>query len=111
MTNIAINGFGSIERLFYRQIAAKKGFEVVAINDLGNAENLAYLLKYDTVDRKYEGKLPATVLQEKDPAKLPWEKLGIDIVVEATGVFDSFEKSKAHLQAGAKRVVITAPAD
>src|SRR3989344_4844553 len=111
MTNIAINGFGRIGRLFYRQIAAKKGFEVVAINDLGNAENLAYLLKYDTVYGKFEGKLPATVLQEKDPAKLPWKKLGIDIVVEATGVVDSFEKSKAHLQAGAKRVVITAPAD
>ena len=111
MTNIAINGFGRIGRLFYRQISSKKNFQVVAINDLGSPENLAYLLKYDTVYGKFEGKLPATVLQEKDPAKLPWEKLGIDIVVEATGVFDSFEKSKAHLQAGAKRVVITAPAD
>jgi len=110
MTNIAINGFGRIGRLFFRQISKNKNFEVVAVNDLGNVENLAYLLKYDTVYGKFDGKLPAHVLQEKDPAKLPWKKLGIDIVVEATGVFDSYEKAKAHLGAGAKRVIISAPA-
>jgi len=110
MTKIAINGFGRIGRLFFRQISQKKGFEVVAINDLGNLENLAYLLKYDTVYGKFEGKLPQNVLQEKDPAKLPWKKLGVDIAIEATGAFNSFEKAKPHLAAGAKRVVITAPA-
>jgi len=110
MTKIGINGFGRIGRLFYRQISTKKNFEVVAINDLGERENLEYLLRYDTVYGRFEGKLPRYVLQEKDPANLPWKKLGIDVVVEATGVFDSFEKAKAHLDAGAKRVVITAPA-
>jgi glyceraldehyde 3-phosphate dehydrogenase len=110
MTNVAINGFGRIGRLFYRQMSGKKNFQVIAINDLGSVENLAYLLKYDTVYGKFDGKLPQNVLGEKDPAKLPWKKLGIDIVVESTGVFDSFEKAKSHLQAGAKRVVITAPA-
>jgi glyceraldehyde 3-phosphate dehydrogenase len=110
MTNIAINGFGRIGRLFYRQISANKDFEVVAINDLGTVENLEYLLAYDTVYGRFEGKLPKNVLQEKDPASLPWEKLRVDIVVEATGVFNSFEKAKPHLAAGAKRVVITAPA-
>jgi glyceraldehyde 3-phosphate dehydrogenase len=110
MTNIAINGFGRIGRLFYRQAANRKNLQVVAINDLGSVENLAYLLKYDTAYGRFEGTLPKNVLQEKDPAKLPWKKLGIDIVVEATGVFNSFEKAKPHLDAGAKRVVITAPA-
>lgn len=109
MTKIAINGFGRIGRLFYRQISQKENFEVVAINDLGSVENLEYLLKYDTIYGRFEGKLPEHVLQEKDPAKLPWKKLDIDIVVEATGVFDSFEKANAHITAGAKRVVITAP--
>jgi len=110
MTNIAINGFGRIGRLFYRQMAAKKTMQVVAINDLGDRENLEYLLKYDTVYGRFEGKLPQHVLQEKDPAKLPWKKLGIDVVVESTGVFESYEKAQAHIAAGAKRVVITAPA-
>ena len=110
MTKIAINGFGRIGRLFFRQAAERKNIEVVAVNDLGSTESLEYLLKYDTVYGRFEGKLPPNVLQEKDPAKLPWKKLGIDIVVEATGVFDSFEKAKPHLEAGAKRVVITAPA-
>ena len=110
MTRIAINGFGRIGRLFFRQVAAKKNMQVVAINDLGDPENLAYLLKYDTVYGRFDGKMPKHILQEKDPANLPWGKLGIDIVVEATGIFDSYEEAQAHLRAGAKRVVITAPA-
>jgi glyceraldehyde 3-phosphate dehydrogenase len=110
MTRIAINGFGRIGRLLYRQAADNPNIEVVAINDLGDPKNLEYLLKYDTVYGRFEGKLPEHVLQEKDPANLPWENLGVDVVVEATGVFDSFEKASVHLKAGAKRVVITAPA-
>ena len=124
MAKIAINGFGRIGRLFFRQAFGHPELEIVAINDLGDLENLAYLLKYDTIYRPYERKTAInkeksrlivdgkeiTVIQEKDPIKLPWGNLGIDIVVESTGVFESFEKCKAHLDAGAKRAVITAPA-
>ena len=122
MVRIAINGFGRIGRIFFRQAFGHPELEFVAINDLGSAENLAYLLKYDSVYGQYnksievkngnfliEGK-EIKVLQEKDPTKLPWKELNIDIVVESTGVFESYEKAKAHLEAGAKRVVITAPA-
>lgn len=125
MTKIAINGFGRIGRLFFRQSFGNQDFEITAINDLGDIENLAYLLKYDTIYGRYErqisndkSQIPNKLivdgkeilfLQEKDPAKLPWKDLGIDIVIESTGVFESFEKAKAHLDAGAKRVVITAP--
>jgi len=127
MTKIAINGFGRIGRLLFKRIY--KEFDVVAINDLGDPENLAYLLRYDTVYGVLYGKYKAKVieengekyffmneekkiriLQEKDPKNLPWKNLGIDIVIEATGVFDSFEKANMHCEAGAKRVVITAPA-
>lgn len=120
---IAINGFGRIGRLFFRQAFARLELEIVAINDLGDLKNLAYLLRYDTVYGRY-GKDVTTkgdalvvdgkeikVLQEKDPAKLPWKDLQIDIVVESTGFFESYEKAKAHIAAGAKRVVITAPAN
>ncbi|TSC75155.1 MAG: glyceraldehyde-3-phosphate dehydrogenase, type I [Parcubacteria group bacterium Gr01-1014_44] len=129
---IAINGFGRIGRIFFRQAfaspseaSAKEGtpeIEVVAINDLGSAENLAYLLKYDTVygqfDKTVESKDKAMVvdgreiqvLQETEPVKLPWKKMEIDVVVESTGVFETKEKASGHLEAGAKRVVITAPA-
>lgn len=122
MTRIAINGFGRIGRLFFRYIEEKGGFDVVAINDLGDLENLAYLLQYDTVYGRLEkpvevksgslivGGKKVAVFQEKDPGKLPWGKLGIDIVVEATGAFESYEKARVHLKAGAKRVVLTAPA-
>jgi len=110
MTKIAINGFGRIGRLFFRQAAERKDLQIVAINDLGSIENMAYLLAHDTVYGKFEGKLPSRILQEKDPLKLPWAKLGVDIVVEATGAFTKYEQAKAHLTAGAKRVVITAPA-
>lgn len=122
MTKIAINGFGRIGRIFFRQAFGNADLDIVAINDLGTPENLAYLLKYDTVYGPYEkvvsykdstvvvdGK-EIKVFNEKDPAKLPWKNLGVDIVIESTGVFDSRELAAAHLDAGAKRVIITAPA-
>ena len=112
---VAINGFGRIGRLFFRQ--AHKKFQIAAINDLGDPETLAYLLKYDTVYRLFDYNLKQAVergrikyLQEKNPAALPWAELKIDIVVEATGIFESFAEAQPHLRAGAKRVVITAPA-
>lgn len=121
---IVINGFGRIGRLLFRSIFDNKNFEVVAINDLGDLENLAYLLKYDTVYGRYQrqvtcdtekGKLlvdgkGVQMLQVKDPGMLPWKDLEIDIAIESTGFFESYEGAKAHLAAGAKRVVITAPA-
>ncbi len=124
MTKIAINGFGRIGRLFFRQAFGQSNLEIVAINDLGDLENLAYLLKYDSVYRTFQREIKADkgknvlivdgkeikFLQEKDPAKLLWKDLGIDLVIESTGIFESFEKAKAHLDAGAKRVIITAPA-
>ncbi len=109
---IAINGFGRIGRVFYKQTANNSDFEVVAINDLADKDNLLYLLEHDSVYGKFS--LPEKIkdvkfLQEKDPAKIPWKDLGIDVVVESTGFFDSYDKAKAHLDAGAKRVVISAP--
>lgn len=124
MKRIAINGFGRIGRLFLRYIFAYHwhDLDIVAVNDLGDVENLAYLLKYDTVYGRFpveislqgnqlaiQGKL-IKVFQEKDPLRLPWADLQIDLVVEATGVFESYEKAKVHLAAGAKKAVITAPA-
>lgn len=122
MKRVAINGFGRIGRTFMRSAFGNPEFEVVAINDLGSLENLAYLLKYDSV----YGRSPFSVevagdkllidgreiafVQEKDPAQLPWKAMDIDIVVESTGFFTSYEGSKKHLEAGAKRVVISAPA-
>ena len=122
MAKIAINGFGRIGRLFFRQAFGHKDLDIVAINDLGDCENLAYLLKYDTVYRRYEKQVEAKngklvvdgkeviFLQKRDPKELPWKDLGIDIVVESTGIFSEYTKAKAHIDAGAKRVVITAPA-
>ena len=119
---VAINGFGRIGRCFARAAANDPDIELVAINDLGDIKTLAYLLKYDTVYRKApfdietgDGILKiagnnALFLQEKDPAQLPWKDLGIDIVVESTGFFTDFAKAEAHIKAGAKRVVISAPA-
>ncbi len=120
-TRIAINGFGRIGRAFLRIAHERPEFEIVAINDLGDAAQLAYLLQYDSV----YGKPPFSVgtagnalvvdgaeikhFSEPDPLKLPWKDLNIDVVVESTGFFTSFEKAKVHLDAGAKRVVITAP--
>ncbi len=109
---IAINGFGRIGRIFFRQAYGKSDVDIVAVNDLGSKENLLYLLTYDSVYGRYE-KEPHGVqfFQEKNPAYLPWGDLGVDVVVESTGMFATYEKSKAHLNAGAKRVVISAPAD
>ena len=122
---IGINGFGRIGRLVYR-IASERGIDVVAVNDLVPADNLAYLLKYDTMHRRFAlGGKPAKVeateesftvngkktrtLAVKDPAQLPWRDLGVDYVLESTGLFTDFEKASGHLQAGAKRVIISAP--
>lgn len=123
---IAINGFGRIGRIFFRQAFSKSDFDIVAINDLGDIQNLAYLLKYDSVYGKFNtdikteklkksGKLIVSgkeilVFQEKEPQNLPWKDLGIDIAVESTGFFTTYDKAEAHIKAGAKRVVITAPA-
>lgn len=119
---IAINGFGRIGRVFFRQAFGHRGVDIVAVNDLGSPENLAYLLQHDSVYHRYEkdvsvedsalvvGGTRIRFFQEKDPAKLPWGELDIDVVVESTGVFDSYDTAKAHVDAGAKRVVITAPA-
>lgn len=122
MVNIAINGFGRIGRLLFRQTHKHPHIKIVAVNDLGDAEDLAYLLQRDSVYGPFEeqvsledgvlvaGKSRVKMLQEKDAAKLPWKDLNVDIVVEATGAFESYEKARVHLRAGAKRVVITAPA-
>lgn len=122
MVNIAINGFGRIGRLFLKAALKDPTFNVVAINDLGDVGNLAYLLKYDTVYGRYAGEVMTRdgvlivdgkeiiFLQQKEAALLPWKDLKIDIVIESTGFFESYEKAKVHLDAGAKRVVITAPA-
>ena len=121
MINVAINGFGRIGRAFLKLAHTKKEINIVAINDLTSIENLAYLLRYDTVygkatfDVSFDEtsltiagkKIP--VYSERDPAKLPWKKLEVDIAIEATGAFTKYETSKAHLAAGAKRVVVSAP--
>jgi glyceraldehyde 3-phosphate dehydrogenase len=121
---IAINGFGRIGRLVLRIIAEKKmsAIEVLALNDLVPPENLAYLLKYDSVHRRSKLDIKAEgeallvdgkkilVFSEKDPTKLPWKRLGIDYVIESSGHFTQLEEAQKHIQAGAKRVVITAPA-
>ncbi len=126
---VGINGFGRIGRLFYR-IAAEHGLEIVAVNDLVPADNLAYLLKYDTMHRQFMlGGKPADVHAEasetggsftvngkttktmaiRDPGTLPWKDLGVEYVLESTGLFTEGEKAALHLKAGAKRVVISAP--
>ncbi|MCL4406279.1 MAG: type I glyceraldehyde-3-phosphate dehydrogenase [Patescibacteria group bacterium] len=122
MKRIAINGFGRIGRLFFRQAILDPEIEVAAINDLGNLENLAYLLKFDSVYGLFNKDIKTSgtsllidgkeikFFQIKNPAELPWKDLNIDIVVEATGVFESFELARQHIASGAKRVVLTAPA-
>jgi glyceraldehyde 3-phosphate dehydrogenase len=120
MGRIAINGFGRIGRVFLK-IALEKKLDVVAINDLGNLESLAYLMKYDSIYGNYDKKITTgkdfiqinnkriKILAEKDPEKLPWKNLGIDIVVECTGAFTDREGASKHLNAGAKKVLISAP--
>ncbi|MBQ8131359.1 MAG: type I glyceraldehyde-3-phosphate dehydrogenase [Bacilli bacterium] len=123
MIRVAINGFGRIGRLCFRLMEENPEFEVVAINDLTDAEQLAYLLKYDTNHRNYRideisyegdmiviGDRKVKVYAEKDPAALPWKDLDIDVVFECTGLFTSEEKAMAHINAGAKKVIISAPA-
>ncbi len=122
-TRVAINGAGRIGRAFIRASFGKEEIEIVAVNDLGSIENIAYLLKYDSVYRNAPfsvevkdsktlmvGENPIAFFSEKDPMSLPWKDLNIDVVVESTGHFTSFEKAKVHIAAGAKRVVISAPA-
>ena len=123
MIRVAINGFGRIGRLAFRLMEEDNDYEVVAINDLTDAEQLAYLLKYDTNHRNYRideitsdgdyivvGGRRVRVYSEKDPAMLPWKDLDIDVVLECTGLFTSDEKAMAHINAGAKKVIISAPA-
>lgn len=123
MIKVAINGFGRIGRLAFREIANNEQLEVVAINDLSAPSMLAYLLKYDSVQGTFkrsishsentlivDGKQVA-VYAERDPHKLPWSELNVDIVLECTGIFESREKASAHLEAGAKKVIISAPSD
>ena len=120
---VAINGFGRIGRLVFRLMEEDDSLEVVAINDLTDAEQLAYLLKYDTNHRNYRidditnddqniivGGRKIRVYAEKDPSLLPWKDLNIDVVFECTGMFTSLESAHAHIDAGAKKVVISAPA-
>jgi glyceraldehyde 3-phosphate dehydrogenase len=110
MTRIAINGAGRIGRAFYKLAKEHPELEIVAINDLGAKENIEYLLKFDSVYGQSNATLAGVeYISESDPTKLPWKALNIDIVVESTGLFASYAKAKAHLDAGAKRVVVTAP--
>jgi glyceraldehyde 3-phosphate dehydrogenase len=133
-TRIAINGFGRIGRLVFRALHEQglfgKEVEVVAVGDIVPADNLAYLLKYDSTQRKFGGEVGSKksgsdkeaddvltvdgkeiqVVSAKSPAELPWKKLGVEYVIESTGLFTEAEKSKGHLAAGAKKVIISAPA-
>jgi glyceraldehyde 3-phosphate dehydrogenase len=118
---IAINGFGRIGRITFRNLVAMENVEVVAINDLTDNKTLAHLLKYDSIHGKFNGEVSADdqylyvngakihALAEKDPTLLPWKSLDVDVVIESTGRFTDSEKAKMHLQAGAKKVIISAP--
>ena len=132
-TRIAINGFGRIGRLMFRALYSQglfgKEFEVVAVGDIVPADNLAYLLKYDSTQGKFEGQVGSKksaadkpdndillvdgkeikVVSAKSPAELPWKALGVDVVIESTGLFTAKEKAEGHIQAGAKKVIISAP--
>jgi len=122
MTKVAINGFGRIGRLSFRQLLTKDGVEICAINDLTSVETLAHLLKYDSIHGRFPGEVRVEgghlvvngktihVSAERDPAALPWGDLGCDVVVESTGVFRDPEGAGKHLTAGARKVVISAPA-
>lgn len=119
---VGINGLGRIGRAFLKLAIDRPEIEIVAVNDLGDAENLAYLLRHDTVYGKSDLRVEAgngslnvnghkiAIVSEKEPAKIPWGQLGADLVVESTGFFENYEKAKGHIDGGAKRVVITAPA-
>ena len=119
---VAINGFGRIGRLVYRQIYDMKGIDIVAINDLTSPATLAHLLKYDTAQGRFDQEVKATdnsiivngdeinIYSQRDPSQIPWAEHDVDVVLECTGFFASDEKASAHLTAGAKKVVISAPA-
>jgi len=119
---VAINGFGRIGRLVYRQIYNMEGIDVVAINDLTSPAVLAHLLKYDSAQGRFDGEVTSTensikvngdevkIYAQKDPAQIPWGEHGVDVVIESTGFFTDKAKAEAHITAGAKRVVISAPA-
>lgn len=119
---VAINGFGRIGRLVFRQIYNMEGIDVVAINDLTSPKVLAHLLKYDSAQGRFNGEVKSTensivvngeevkIYAQKDPAQIPWGDHQVDVVIESTGFFTDKAKAEAHLQAGAKRVVISAPA-
>lgn len=123
MIKVAINGFGRIGRLAFREMITSKDMNVVAINDLATAEELAYLLKYDTNHRSFHeseigyendnlviaGVKKIKVYSEKDPVNLPWQELGVDVVLECSGHFTKYEDAYKHIEAGAKKVIISAP--
>lgn len=120
---VGINGFGRIGRLTFRALISKSNVEVVALNDLTDAKTLAHLLKYDSVHGKFPGEVSADgdtlivngkrlkVYAEKDPATLPWKDLGVDVVIESTGIFRTREKMQKHITAGARKVVLSVPSD
>jgi len=124
MSNIklAINGFGRIGRITFRALLEKNNVELLAINDLTNTATLAHLLKYDSVHGKFQGEISfdeksltvngkkISVYAEREPSKLPWKDLGVEVVLEATGIFRSRDTAKGHLEAGAKKVILSAPA-
>ena len=119
---VAINGFGRIGRLVYRQIFEMPDIDIVAVNDLTDPRQLAHLLKYDSAQGTFQADIKFTdnsitvngdefrVYAEKDPSQIPWGKHNVDVVIESTGLFVEPEKARAHLKAGAKKVVISAPA-
>lgn len=120
-TNIAINGLGRIGRMVFRQMIKKDDVNLVAVNATYPAETIAHLLKYDSTHGVFDGDIQAEenaiivdgkrvqLVTERDPSKLPWKELGVDIVIESTGVFNSRDKAALHLQSGAKKVILTAP--
>ncbi|MDI6855641.1 MAG: type I glyceraldehyde-3-phosphate dehydrogenase [Candidatus Thermoplasmatota archaeon] len=122
MVKVGINGFGRIGRLTLRAALENKNIEVVAVNDITNAKTLAHLFKYDSIYGIFDGEVKSTenaivvngkeikAFAQKDPALLPWKNLGVDIVIESTGLFTEADKARAHLKAGAKKVIISAPA-
>lgn len=119
---VGINGFGRIGRLVFKAGYCRDDMEFVAVNDLTDAKTLAHLLKYDSVHGRFPGKVEVNgdnivvegkaikVLAEKDPAQLPWKELGVDVVIESTGIFRTKDKIEKHLEAGAKKVILTVPA-
>jgi len=125
VTAIAINGLGRIGRAFLKAALTHSRLRVVAVNDLIDPLNLVYLMRFDSAYGRYDqpvsyepgveptlrvGRTPIRLFSEREPARLPWNRLGVDIVIEATGAFTTFEKARAHITAGAQRVVLTAPA-